>query len=1264
MKEKNSIDNKTINDYNLYEINKDNEIEFGQSNTEISNEVLKKSDNISKEKINFNYSLILTNIISHIINNSKKRYYDDEFKTNLLLMSSLKNIHFKLLCLNIILRFNNDIKYSHLIYYILSKAQEYYEKENAKVNKKTIIDIFFYSSRILYQNNNYYYSFYYIWKVRSMFSNLENKDQYKDEEGEIDLFYKEALNKLREQINDKHKFFKENKSENMNQIKQILDNILREKQKENNNDKEESELKEKNDNADDNTGYESYIFLINKNWVLKAKIFVDYYLILFKESLIDDNSIKATFKINTILNSYFDLESTTSQIYPGPINNFNLLKYKDCWEDPNNDDENYYLDKKSKEYFTINEKDYTMIKEEFDSTNDIKILEKNLEYFELKILILDKRFKDVETKKLLRLRSLKVSANMKVKNFEEKLVRCIYHEIKKISKLDDKSFNKNEQSEDFGKREKYIQGINFSFYLINRENKNVLNEICLTFMNNFQTYSSCFIRQLSYSEDKDTLKTLLCNYDKSKHYLIIEISGKYSDTFLKEIKPNENMEYNCSLCEKIIKEKEKYFCSECYMSIYCGKECAENCPYHKKLHNILSTLLKKQININSLKNENLSLNAFSHEGRIGLYNLGNTCYINSVVQCLSNTPDLNKYFISNSYKNEMNFKYLNFGCNIVESLADIIKKLWTANERVITSKEFNDIFFGLNKQFMPGTEQDAHEFLSSLLSNLHDNLNRVYHNKNNDNKKDNESEKESEKENENEKENKDEKENENEKEDLNIEEKYNDYLKEEKKINDSFIYELFTGHYITKTICMKCQKEIIKFEPFNTLSLPIPKKHFSFSIKYFTDNGVKAFPISINENTLVSDIKEKALYYYEKDLINKIKRNYGNEIYTLLNKEANDCIYNYNISTIPKKILNNYIDVIILDKNKSIYSYNISDNIKILQYLKIKDYDYYEIVLYEKSIISDNYINLYFQASNYNKDKKLIFFKSEIINYSYPILLNVSKEVSLQTLEKILYKKVEMLLKNNMDMQLKYKARKKNLIDIIIPHSKSISSCPFCHKKYEDKEFCYFSELLEKNSTFMSLLINNKELNSNLIPIIFIANSKYFEVIPNYNYNSNMLFIEPDKNNKIDKEISIFDCLEKFREEEILDNDNKWSCERCKQKQKAKRKMQIYNTSPYLIIQLKRFNYSNNIFTRFFERTKNDTLVNYPEFINLKEYIVEEGNNNLLYGLYGYILHLENHYIALIKNCGNWILYNDDNLYNYSFKQSKNTYLLFYKKLE
>lgn len=42
------------------------------------------------------------------------------------------------------------------------------------------------------------------------------------------------------------------------------------------------------------------------------------------------------------------------------------------------------------------------------------------------------------------------------------------------------------------------------------------------------------------------------------------------------------------------------------------------------------------------------------------------------------------------------------------------------------STKIRNKFFALNRQFTPGTEQDAHEFLSCLLSNLHDGLNRVY----------------------------------------------------------------------------------------------------------------------------------------------------------------------------------------------------------------------------------------------------------------------------------------------------------------------------------------------------------------------------------------------------------------------------------------------------------------------------------------------------------------------------------------------------------
>ena len=99
------------------------------------------------------------------------------------------------------------------------------------------------------------------------------------------------------------------------------------------------------------------------------------------------------------------------------------------------------------------------------------------------------------------------------------------------------------------------------------------------------------------------LKTLLKNYDKSKHYLIIEISDKYSDIFLKELHPVKNMEYSCGKCEKIFKEKDKYICDKCHMSIYCSRECAENCEDHIRLHKYLIPMLKVDINLKELKIE-------------------------------------------------------------------------------------------------------------------------------------------------------------------------------------------------------------------------------------------------------------------------------------------------------------------------------------------------------------------------------------------------------------------------------------------------------------------------------------------------------------------------------------------------------------------------------------------------------------------------------------------------------------------------------------
>ena len=46
-------------------------------------------------------------------------------------------------------------------------------------------------------------------------------------------------------------------------------------------------------------------------------------------------------------------------------------------------------------------------------------------------------------------------------------------------------------------------------------------------------------------------------------------------------------------------------------------------------------------------------------GRTGLFNLGNTCYINSIVQCLLHTPLIKQYFLFETFKADLSKKLKN-----------------------------------------------------------------------------------------------------------------------------------------------------------------------------------------------------------------------------------------------------------------------------------------------------------------------------------------------------------------------------------------------------------------------------------------------------------------------------------------------------------------------------------------------------------------------------------------------------------------------------
>uniref|UniRef100_A0A1B6KJG7 ubiquitinyl hydrolase 1 n=1 Tax=Graphocephala atropunctata TaxID=36148 RepID=A0A1B6KJG7_9HEMI len=109
-------------------------------------------------------------------------------------------------------------------------------------------------------------------------------------------------------------------------------------------------------------------------------------------------------------------------------------------------------------------------------------------------------------------------------------------------------------------------------------------------------------------------------------------------------------------------------------------------------------------------------------GLAGLHNIGNTCFLNSIIQCLSNTKPLLEYILRQEYINEIRNSAR---CLLIKRFADLIINLWTDNKSALNTSSLKSAVALYAPRFSGFGQQDAQEFLRYLLQGLHEEINRV-----------------------------------------------------------------------------------------------------------------------------------------------------------------------------------------------------------------------------------------------------------------------------------------------------------------------------------------------------------------------------------------------------------------------------------------------------------------------------------------------------------------------------------------------------------
>ncbi|XP_044498409.1 ubiquitin carboxyl-terminal hydrolase 8-like isoform X3 [Mangifera indica] len=602
---------------------------------------------------------------------------------------------------------------------------------------------------------------------------------------------------------------------------------------------------------------------------------------------------------------------------------------------------------------------------------------------------------------------------------------------------------------------------------------------------------------------------------------------------------------------------------------------------------------------------------FSFLGLTGLQNLGNTCFMNSAIQCLAHTPELVDYFLGD-YQKEINYDNpLGLKGELALAFGDLVRKIWSPGAMPIAPRMFKLKLVNFAPQFSGYNQHDSQEFLAFLLDGLHEDLNRVKC-KPYIEAKDTEGRLEK--------------------------EVAEEYWRNHRARNDSIIVDLCQGQYRSMLVCPNCKKVSVTFDPLMYLSLPLPSTTMrTMTVTVFSSDG-STLPIPLTVTV--------PKYGRTKDLIEAL-----NISCSLRDEET----------LVVAEIYKNQIFRFLEEPSDSLAL--IRDEDKLVAYRLPKDNEASSLIVFvHRRRESESYVLRRSTSHLVQFGTPLVARLTDLTNGSE--ICNMF----LKLLDPFLMPVEDVLIDlddtGNIDDEdtVAEDSYSPTILDNDAGSDTEIGDEILLSPDFQ----LYYMGGQEETQIKMNEPISISEFNK---PLNIIVNwsDKMSEKYDTHLLSSLLDVFKPQLwTRKPQESVSLYKCLEAFLKEEPLGLEDMWYCPRCQKHRQASKKLDLWRLPDILVIHLKRFSYSRYL------KSKLETYVDFPiDDLDLSTYISHKDSQlSYRYVLYAISNHYGGmgggHYTAFVDlGHKRWFEFDDDKVYPVSEERIKTSaaYVLFYRRI-